>query len=331
MTMADIAKRAGVSVTTVSHVLNRTRSVAPEKVAAVLAAAAETGYVPDAVTRSMRTARQRMVGLAMSSISNAYFSDVVRGIEGAARKQGYSILLSETHDDPHQELRAVTELLSRSVDAIILAASADPSHALTYCEQRNVPVVLVDRLLPLELDQIGAEGRDSTAQLAAHLAGHGHTRIGLVSGQEGLSTTVERIEGFRAGLQRSGLEVDDSLIVAGGGTVEDGEDAARRLLDRPDRPTGVVLGNNLMTIGSLRAIRGLGLRIPDDVAIVAFDDFEWADLVEPQLTAMAQPAQEMGEQAFELVSDRLADPGRPVRRVQLATSFRRRNSCGCVA
>lgn len=327
--MADIAKRAGVSVTTVSHVLNQTRSVALATEAAVLAAAAATGYVPDAVTRSMRTARQRVVGLAMSSISNFYFSDVVRGIEGAARAQGYSILLSETHDDPHQELRTVSELLARSVDAIILAASSDPSHALTYCEQRNVPVVLVDRLLPIERDQIGTEGVEATALLTGHLADVGHTRIGMITGQAGLSTTTDRIEGFRLGMSRSGLEVDESLLVAGGASVAEGEQAALRLLERPDRPSGLVLGNNLMTIASVKAIRTLGLRIPEDIALVSFDDFEWADLFEPRLTTMAQPAQEMGEQAFQLVIDRLANPAGPARRVVLASSFRHRDSCGC--
>ncbi|MGC3954362.1 MAG: LacI family DNA-binding transcriptional regulator [Propionicimonas sp.] len=327
--MADIARQAGVSATTVSHVLNHTRRVAPATEAAVLAAVAATGYVPDAVTRSMRTARQRMVGLAMSSISNLYFSDVVRGIEKAARADGYSIMLSETHDEPHQELRAVTELLARSVDAIILAASADPSLALTYCAQRNVPVVLVDRLLPLEYDQIGAESIESTAMLVGHLAELGHTRIGMVTSQPGLSTTLERLQGFRIGMARAGLAIDDSLIAEGGSTVEEGERAARALLQRSDRPTGLVLGNNLMTIGTLRAIRGLGLAVPQDVALVAFDDFEWADLFEPRLTVIAQPVQEMGEQVFQLVADRLANPDAPARRVVLASGFRHRNSCGC--
>lgn len=327
--MADIAKRAGVSVTTVSHVLNQTRSVAEATEAAVLEAAASTGYVPDAVTRSLRTTRQRMVGLAMSSISNRYFSDVVRGIESAARKEGYSILLSETHDDPRHELRAVTELLSRSVDAIILAASADPSHALTYCDQREVPVILVDRILPVERDQIGTESVESTAQLSRHLAELGHTRIGMVTGRAGLRTTIERIEGFRAGLLRSGIEVDESLIAEGGSAVEDGERAAQTLLGRADRPTGLVLGNNLMTLGAMRAIRGHGLRIPDDIALASYDDFEWTDLFEPRLTAMAQPAEEMGNQAFLLAKERLADPSRPVRTVTLTPTFHHRNSCGC--
>lgn len=328
--MADIARRSGVSASTVSHVLNKTRRVAPETEAAVLAAVAETGYVPDAVTRSMRTVRQRMVGLAMSSISNLYFSDVVRGIEKAARAEGYSVLLSETRDEPHEELRAVTELLARSVDAIILAASADPSHALTYCAQCNVPVVLVDRLLSLDYDQVGAESVEATATLVSHLAELGHNRVGMVTSQPGLSTTIERLEGFRVGMARAGIPLDESLIVEGGATVEEGEAAARHLLNRLDRPTGLVLGNNLMTIGTLRAIRTLGLRVPEDIAMVSFDDFEWADLLEPRLTAIAQPVQEMGEQAFQLVIDRLENPDAPARRVVLASEFRHRNSCGCV-
>ncbi|MFT4286101.1 LacI family DNA-binding transcriptional regulator [Nocardioides sp.] len=329
VSMADIAQVAGVSVSTVSHVVNQTRPVAPATADAVLSAMAELGYVPDRVTRSMRTEGQLMIGLAMSSISNVYFGDVVHGLERAAEAAGYSVLLAETHDDPHGELRAVTHLLARSVDAIVLAHCGDPDRALRYCAQRDVPVILVDRLDNRELDQIGPENVESTALLAEHLAGLGHTRVGMVAGRPGLSTTLDRVAGFRAGLARSGIEVDEDLVVSGDSTTDGAHAATMALLQGRRPPTALVVSNNLMTIGVMRAARDLGMSVPGDLALVAFDDFAWADLFHPRLTVMAQPAVEMGAEAFGLALNRLKARESPARRVVLHPTFMHRDSCGC--
>lgn len=327
--MADIAQVAGVSVSTVSHVVNQTRPVAPLTVEAVLSAVADLGYVPDHVTRSMRTEGQRMIGLAMSSISNIYFGDVVRGLEGAADAAGYSLLVAETHDDPQRELRAVTSLLARSVDAIVLAHSGDPGRVLRYCAQRDVPVILVDRLYNGELDQIGPENIESTARLAEHLTDLGHARIGMVAGRPNLSTSVGRVEGYRTGIRRSGLDADETLIVSGNSTTEEAYGAVTALLQRTDPPTALVVSNNMMTIGAMRAARDLRMSIPGDLALVAFDDFVWADLFHPRLTVMAQPAVELGAGAFALALNRIEARESSVRRVVLQPTFMHRDSCGC--
>lgn len=329
--MADIARLAGVSITTVSHVVNKTRPVAPATETAVLAAIAKTGYVADSVVRSQRTVGTQTIGLAMSAISNPYFGEVVHGLERAASRRGYSLLLADTHDETRTELRAVSDLLSRRVEAIVLAPSADPSGALRHARLQGVPVVLIDRLMDFDVDQIGSENVEPTAELVDHLVGIGHRRIAMISGRSGLSTTDERIAGYRLGLRRNRLRFTSDLLLSGDSRDDEAQRAFHRLLALPRPPTAVVVGNNLMTIGVMRAARDAGVAIPDDLALVAFDDFEWADLFHPRLTVVAQATSQMGEQALELVMSRLADPTIRTRRVVLRPTLVHRDSCGCPA
>ena len=331
VTMADIARVAGVSITTVSHVVNRTRPVSPEKERDVLSAIAEAGYVPDNVTRSLRTVGTQTIGLAMSAISNLYFGSVVAGMERAAARAGYSLLLADTHDEAGEELRAMSNLLSRRVEAIVLAPSPEPAGALQYARQRGVPVVLIDRFVKADVDQIGTENIQATAGLVDHLASLGHRRIGMISGLEGLSTTEERLAGFRLGLRRNNLSLDRRCVLSGGSSSGPAENALHALLARAERPTALVVGNNSMTIGVMRGARDAGIRIPEDLALMVFDDFEWADLFHPRLTVIAQPVRALGEQAVELMLSRLADPSLPARRVVLQPEFVHRESCGCAA
>jgi LacI family transcriptional regulator len=327
--MSDVARRAGVSVTTVSHVVNRTRSVAPETERAVLAAIAETGYVSEDVVRSVRTIRSQTVGLAMTAMSNPYFGDVVHSIERALSRAGYAPLLAETHDDVAAELRAVSDLLSRRVEAIILAPSADPTRALEHARARGVPVVLIDRAAPLDVDQVVTENVEPTAFLVDHLVGVGHRRIAMISGKAGLTTTEERVQGYRLGLSRNRIRFDKALVVPGHSTDDGGQLALHQLWQLPKRPTAVLVGNNRMTIGAMHAAREASIDIPADLALVSFDDFEWADFFRPGLTVIAQPTKSLGEQAAELAVSRLADPTLPSRRVVLRPRFVHRDSCGC--
>lgn len=329
-TMAEVAREAGVSITTVSHVVNGTRQVNKETVRRVHAAIARTGYRPHSIARALAGARTHSLGLAISGISNPYFGDVIAAIETEAAARGYTLLLGDTHDEPQKELQMVEELVRRRVDGLLLAPSSGArDHALRYLATQSVPVVLVDRLLPLELDQVGPENEEPTMRLVEHLAGLGHARIGFVAGLEGLSTTEERVRGYRAGLQRSGLPVDEALIAHGGSQHEPARAATHRLLELERPPTALVTGNNAMTIGVVHALRERELDIPGDVALAAFDDFEWSDLFHPRLTAMAQPTRAIGTQAVQLLLGRIEEPGRPPRSIRLQPSFVHRESCGC--
>jgi len=329
-TMSDVARRAGVSISTVSHVINGTRYVKEETVTQVMDAIRETGYTHNTIARSLVTASTQTLGLAISAISNFYFADVIAAILDAARRAGYTLLLADTYDDPDEELRVVQALHQRRVDGLLLATCTDADGAaLQYLTDLAVPTVLVDRCASDRFHQVGTENLQATASLIEHLAGHGHTRIGAVTGRNLVCTSTERSDGYRLGLQRSGLTYDENLIVTGDSAATSAEDAVRRLLALPGPPTALFVANNHMTIGVMRALNSLGIKVPQDLALVAFDDFEWAALFQPRLTAIAQPIQEIGVQAVQMLMALIADRRDPPRTLRLDPAFMRRESCGC--
>ncbi|MEJ8279162.1 LacI family DNA-binding transcriptional regulator [Pseudonocardia spirodelae] len=324
--MAEVARLAGVSTATVSHVLNGTRPVREATREQVLAAMAQVHYTPNAAARSLATSRTRTVGLALSAISNPYLGELLHAIEDESAAAGHTLLLADPHDDPGYEATAVARLRSR-VDGVLLAPSADSAATLEALAAQGVPTVLVDRMLGAGHDEVGSENVEPVAGLVAHLAGAGHTRIGYVEGQPGLATTVERVEGYRLGMRRAGL--GPGPLVEGRSESDAARRAVRELLDSADRPTALVTGNNAMTIGTVQAAHDLGLRIPGDLALVAFDDFPWADVFHPRLTVVAQPFATIGREAVRLLLRRMAEPDAPRRSVRLPTRFVHRESCGC--
>ncbi|WP_128377818.1 LacI family DNA-binding transcriptional regulator [Streptomyces cavernae] len=353
-TMADVARRAGVSVATVSHVLNDTRRVLPDTRRAVLDAIDELGYTPNTLARSLVTSRTRSIGLAVSAISNPYFTEILQGVEAGALRHGYSLLIADPHDDPRHERTVVQLLHERRVDGMIVAPSPEPDELLGYLARHAVPTVFVDRLVGgtdeagrdeadrgsadrieaddgtgFRFDQVGAENTEPVVRLVGHLAEAGHRRIGLVAGLPGLSTTTERTAGYRRGLAAAGLPYDEDLVAPGNSEAESAERATRALLSGTAPPTALITANNTMTIGALRALRERNLSVPGDVALCCFDDFSWADLFEPRLTAVSQPSREIGAEAVRLLLDRLAAPGRPSRTLRLPCTFVHRTSCGC--
>ncbi|GHH94338.1 LacI family DNA-binding transcriptional regulator [Streptomyces capillispiralis] len=335
-TMADVARSAGVSVATVSHVLNDTRPVLPHTRQAVLDAVEELGYTPNTLARSLVTSRTRSIGLAVSAISNPYFTEILQGVEAAALEHGYSLLIADPHDDPQHERKVVQLLHERRVEGMIVAPSAQPRELLAYLGRHQVPAVFLDRLVDApgdgggpRFDQVCAESTEPTARLVTHLAGLGHRRIALVAGRPGLSTTSERITGYRHGLAASGLPFDERLLVHGYSESTGGERATAGLLSLGSRPTALVTANNAMTIGALRALRAEGLSVPGDIALCCFDDFAWADLFSPRLTAIAQPSRDIGARAVQVLLDRLDAPERPARTERLPCAFVHRTSCGC--
>ncbi|MFB7599945.1 LacI family DNA-binding transcriptional regulator [Streptomyces sp. NPDC056160] len=340
-TMADVARSAGVSVATVSHVLNGTRPVLPHTRQAVLDAVEQLGYTPNGLARSLVTARTRSIGLAVSAISNPYFTEILQGVEAGALEQGYSLLIADPHDDPAHERKVAQLLHERRVDGMIVAASARPHGLVAYLTRHAVPTVFLDRLVRTgpetasseapHFDQVCADSAEPTARLVGHLAGLGHRRIGLVAGLPGLSTTRERITGYRHGLAAAGLPHDERLVVHGDSAAEGAQRATAALLALAVPPTALVTANNAMTIGALRALRELDLSVPGDIALCCFDDFDWADLFSPRLTAIAQPGRELGARSVQLLLDRLAAPDRPARTVRLPCTFVHRTSCGCPA
>ncbi len=327
-TIVDVAREAGVSVSTVSHVMNGTRRVTPATAKAVQAVIDAIGYRPNVLARSLKTATTRSVGIAISAIANAYFIDIICAIEAECARLGMMVFLSDTQDDPDRELAVVTALHQRRVDGVILAPSPDPERrALAYLRDVRLPCVLADRTLDPSFDQVGVNNREAMRALVDHVAGFGHRLIGYVGGHPGFETTLERIVGYRESLERVGQPVDERYLVTGSATTDGAAAATHGLLSLSDPPTAIVAGNNLATIGVMRAIRARGLRVPNDISVAGFDDFEWADCFEPRLTLVAQPCQEIGGRAAALLMERIAAPDGETRSLQLAATLIVRDSC----
>jgi LacI family transcriptional regulator len=255
--------------------------------------------------------------------------DVICAIEAACGALGQMVFLANTKDDPDFELEVVKSLYNRRVDGIILAPSADPDKkAISYLKDMRVPCVLVDRLVSSEFDQVGIENEGAMDLLVDHLADLGHTHIALIAGQPNFTTTLERLQGFRNAMQRRGLPVVEDFIYPGNQTVAAAADSTRKLLSLPTRPTAIATGNNLATIGVMQALHEVGIRAPDDIALVGFDDFEWADSFEPRLTVVAQPCAEIGHSAATLLSERIREINGPRKTVRLKCKLIIRDSCG---
>lgn len=328
-TIIDVARLAGVSISTVSHVINGTRRVSPETSAVVLAAIEDTGFSPNVLARSLKTASTRSVGIAVSAISNPYFCDVICAIQAECAHLRLEVFLSDTQDDPARELEVVIGLHQRRVDGLILAPSADPERrALHYLRAAKLPCVLVDRMPAPDFDQVGVNNRQAMKALVDMVAGHGHRRIGYIGGSPGFETTLERIEGYREALLAAGCVLDDRHIVTGSATTKCAAAATDALLSLPHPPTALVAGNNLATIGVMTELRRRGLRVPADMSVVGFDDFEWADCFEPRLTLVAQPCAEIGKRAAELLIERIANPDGQRTTVRLDAVIVNRASCG---
>lgn len=331
-TMEDVARLAGVSGSTVSHVLNGTRAVNERTRVKVQEAIQSTGYRRNGLARSLAMQRTQTLGLAISVLSNPYFGSLVNTIEKVASAAGYTIVLADTHDDPEREAQTVNTLLDRQVDGLILApagSSGNRNDVLDMVRASGTPVVLIDRFQDFPCDQYAPENLEPVRQLASHLLELGHRRIAAITGTQGLSTTTERTAGFRAAMEETGIDTAQVLVEEGHSTAAGGEAAMDRLLGLELRPTAIVSLNNAMTIGVMKSLRHAGLKVPQDMALVGFDDFEWADSFEPRLTTMAQDIESMATGAVRALLKRIQGSDAPFARESIAPFMRHRNSCGC--
>jgi LacI family transcriptional regulator len=329
-TIVDVAQLAGVSTSTVSHVLNATRPVREDTRARVEAAIRATGYRRDSVARAMRRSRTDSIGLVVSDVTQPAFAEMVRGVEHEAAAAGLTLLLANSGEDPARERRALEVLTERRVDGLIIAP-VGRSHRkeMADIQQRGTPLVLMDRLGGLRADQVGVENTAPMRDVVLHLVEHGHRRIALAAGDASVPTVAERRQGYLDALDEAGIETDDSLILMGSGLAADTLHSMTGLFQEPDRPTAVVAVSTESAVGVLKAARALDLHTPRDFAFAAFDGFPNADLFRPRISTITQPAYEIGSTAMQLLLGRLEDDTNSYRSVRLAPEITYRESCGC--
>lgn len=329
-TMKDIARLAEVSTTTVSRVLNNHPQVSEETRQRVQQAMAQCGYQPSEVARGLRLQASNIIGLIISDIANPFFPSVVRGIEDVAYANQYRLLLCNSGEDAEREALYIDVMQAQRVAGVIISSHDEDSVRCETLIASGIPIVAMDRRLRrLEVDTVVTDNIEGAYQAVSHLLQLGHRRIGLIGGPLLTTTGRERQDGYRKALLEAGIQADQRLIKIGGFRQEGGYRGACELLAGEDPPTAIFTSNNLMTLGALGAIRDKGLKIPDDIALVGFDDLPWAAALVCPLTTVAQPTYEMGQIATELLLGRIADKDRPIRKIKLEpTLVVRQSSAG---
>jgi len=304
----DVAARAGVSVTTVSHTLNGTRFVSEQAKAKVHEAAHALGYVPSEVARGLKHNTTRTLGMLVPNNSNPYFAEIIRGVEHHSYAAGFSLLLCNSNDDPQQQADHLRVLAERRVDGIVLVASGHDDAIVAVCKDLRLPLVLVDREIEtIAADLIEVDHAAGGELATAHLQGLGHQRVACIVGPSDLRPSHQREAGWRRALAKAGIEPRTDECVRGDFGPESGAAAMRRLLHSPQRPTAVFVCNDMMAIGALHAAHEAGIGVPEQMSLVGFDDIELAAYTSPPLTTVAQPKEAIGTGAAGLLLERLRE------------------------
>jgi LacI family transcriptional regulator len=320
--MKQVAERAGVSISTVSHVINNTRAVSDDVRRRVLEIIDEMRYVPSAVARSLKNDKTNTIGVLVPNSSNPYFAELIRWIEDAAFESGYHIILCNAHGDARKQNVYLRLLMEKRIDGLVLIASgADEEHDLLL-RQESVPIIQLERALPgLDTDLVLAGQEEGAWQATRHLIELGHRAIACVSGPADLPRSRERVGGFMRAMREAGLAVQDDDVVHVEFTSAGGHAAFASLLARPRRPSAVFVTSDLMAIGGLCAASSAGVKVPGELSVVGYDDICTASYAIPPLTTIAPPKREMARLAIGRLIERIRGVHEPLRKIALASAL----------
>lgn len=314
VTMSDVAEKTGVSKTTISRIINQVPNAASkETTEKVLKTIEELGYYPNQVAASLKRTTTKTIGLVMGDIENPFYGLVIKGVEEVVRSSGYSLILANSNYDMATEIELCMLLLSKQVDAILVAPSGSSA-----CEQyapifeRQTHLVFIDNYIPgCNVDAVMVDNFKASKEACNHLISLGHREISFIAGTPRKVSSDERTRGFLSALQEKYGSSISPIVKNGDYTVIGGYKCMADLLKMPEIPTAVFIANNLMTVGALGAIKDAGLSIPNDISVLGFDDMNWYSINQPSLTAIDQPAFEIGQTAAKRVVMRLRNKKQP--------------------
>jgi len=325
LNIGEFAKLSGVSKTTVSMAFNDDPRIPQKTKEKVLEAAKKVGYQPSMVARSLRSKKTKAIGLMLPSITNPFFPQIVKGVEDAALKNGYSVVFCNFDEEIEKESLYFQMFENRWVDGIIFSGVTGDKQEISYIEEiqtKGIPIVFIDRGLEGHFnDVVMIDNDEATCKGTKYLLDLGHKRIGFVNGPAGIRIFDKRLQGYKKALQENGIELDESLIVEGEQSSKTAESAVRQFLAQALPPTAIFTTSDLVAIAVLRTVQKSGLKVPEDISVMGFDDIPLASLVNPSLTTIAQPIQEIGREAFKLVVDRIERKDSPKRKIVLDTKL----------
>lgn len=309
-TIRDVAKRAGVATMTVSRVINNSGYVSDATRAKVESAIAELGYVPNMLGPSLRFNQTNTLALVLTDITNPFWTTLARGVEDAAQEKGYNVILCNTDESIQKQDQYLTMLLKRRIDGILFVPADNKAETVQLIQKQKVAVVVLDRSVSdVKVDIVRGDSFGGAYQLAMHLVELGHKHIAILSGPKNISTSVERVAGFRQAMEETGLTHNLENVYWGSFSQSLGCAMAEQALKTTPRPTAYLAVNNFIANGALQTFTQAGLRVPEDVSLVSFDDIPAIINPVPFLTVAVQPAYEMGYQATQLLLARLANEG----------------------
>lgn len=334
VTILDVSKRAGVSVGTVSRVLNSTGPVSTRAVQAVNRAIEELEYIPDFAAQSLRNRSSKVIGLLVPDIANAAFSTIANAAEKMLREAGYLLMIANSDALREREIEILKLFRQRRVEGMLvsLVDEQDPE-VMAALKQLDVPVCALDRDLALAADGVHYEHAKGMRLAVEYLFGLGHRRIALITGTNAIAPTRERIEGYRGAYEKVGIPVDERLIRSGSISEKHGYVEASVLLSMPEPPTAYIAGANQILVGVLRSFRGRDIRFPEDVSLISCDDTPVSELANPPITVIKRDMMEWGATATELLLSRLAardGEARENRHLTLPCELVVRESCAAI-
>lgn len=323
-TITDVADRAGVSPSTVSRYLrgDRVRSAAKVELAIN-----DLGFRPSPAAQSLKSGRTGAIAVVVPDVSNPFFAAVVRGADSISARDGYTLFLANTDESDEREAEIIDTLIGR-VDGMLLAPASEHDPGPERLADAGVPTVLVDREVESSpsFDSVLIDNEGGARSAVEHLLGLGHERVATIFGPVESTPGRLRLKGYRAAMEAHGLEVDPEMVRSGGFMEHGGYQAMMSLLASPDPPTAVFVANNVMTIGALRAVKDLGVRIPTGLSLVGFDDHAFSEILDPPLTVVNRPMEEQGAIAMRLLMSRLSGATEGPKQIVLDTSIVLRGS-----
>ena len=327
-TMKDVALRAGVSTTTVSHIINNTRYVSEDLRQKVMDAIAELNYQPHGPARSLRTKQTRTIGMIIPDNSNPFFAEIARSVEDAAFENQYNVILCNSDGSALKELNYIRLLIEKGVDGLAFISAGKDPQSIELLSHQSIPWAVADREIPsVKVDEVLVDNLDGGFQATEYLISLGHRRIGCIAGPGQLTPSFERLTGYKQALDRAGINLAPDLILHGDFRSASGYDTCRTLIRHPEPPSAIFACNDLMAIGALQAAHDCGLSIPRQLSIIGFDDIAWSSFTFPRLTTISQPKKEMGRLLTAWLVDRIKNNQLPQRRTTLRAKLIERDSC----
>ncbi|KIL37481.1 hypothetical protein SD71_02255 [Cohnella kolymensis] len=331
-TLKEVAQLAGVSTATVSNAINDKKYVRSEVKEQVYSAMQALNYQPNTIAKSLRKQESRIVGLLISDVANPFFASVARGIEMELAANDYNVLLCNTDSSVEKEREYLEGLIGKRIDGLIVSSAGNTGDYFRSMEETGVPIVFLNRCPQfMNCDVILTNNTRGAYDATEHLIRHGYNRIAIITGPTSLSTGKDRLTGYRRALEDYGISEQDALVKEGRFDIESGYEKMKELLEQEYKPDAVFVSNNSMTLGGYKYLKEKEISIPDQLAVIVFDDPDWAELVDPPVTSVRQPTYELGVQAAKLMMASIKDRKTKHDIMYMDPALIVRQSCGCPA